>query len=816
MNQPMNRRVTLADDDLAWCEDAALAGIDAAGLDLVSLDVFDTLLLRRCGPPEAVFPLVARLARARGALDGAITDCAFTLLRREAEARARRSLTPAAGRADITLADIYRNLCLPDTDATALAGIERETERQMTVANPYAASFLRHLRLQGVPVVLLSDMYLSAADIGALLDAVGLPCGVAYDRLYVSCEQGAVKSGGGLFRRMLADCPSVDPARVLHIGDTVMADQAGAHAAGIQAVLYAPPPRWAALTAREGQLGIPRQGLLVPLRGIAARGGSGNGGAHDPFWYDFGSLVMGPVAVHFAEWVLRDAVERGIRRIAPLMREGGLLAELMKARARRLGLDIDIRPLHVSRGALLLPWLDGFGAAELEAISADSVYRTVGDLSDMLGTGPLPAALAGQAGVPLIDLLGAHRRDEPGAFAALRDWLLAPARQAAIRASISRARDLAGSYLRQELGSAGPVALVDIGARGTMFERIARVHGARHDPHGYLFYATPEALHQTMAGVRIHTYMPLGAEQIEWARIIYRSPQFLELLLNGEADTTTGYRRADDGRVIPVSEPATVPDWQREALRACHAGIRRYAGLYGRLGAGWEREVDPASVLGILFRAVHLPTPEEAERLGALVYDVNDATRATFTLCGTGARRTLAALCRTVRPAMWLGVALQTRPSDVPWPQGALALECPGHLEDMIDGARSDFGHLAICRQFISMAQAAGADRVTVCAAGGAGGMGSAFIGAAREIGLELAGYADLLVSTQGDAFEGVPIVTLAAAARADCRFVAVVSVGYGPAIIEALKEGMRGDGRPLQCFWFDGARFQSTVMTDA
>lgn len=809
---PSSPSMVPAGDDEIWREDAVLAGIDTAGLDLISLDVFDTLLLRRCGPPEAVFPLVAQAARACGALDGAITDYAFTLLRREAEARARRDLIPAAGRADITLDDVYCNLRLPGSDTAALARIERETERRMTVANPYVAGFLRHLRRCGMPVMLLSDMYLSASDIEALLNTAGLPRGAAYDRLYVSCEQGAVKSGGGLFRRMLADRPSADPARVLHIGDNVMADQAGAQAAGVQAVLYAPPPHWTTLTGREGRLGVPQQGPLAPLRGMTARAGAGT---HDRFWFDFGSLVMGPIAVHFAEWVLRHTAERGVRRIAPLMREGGLLSELMVAQARRLGLDMDIRPLHVSRGALLLPGLEGFGAAELEAISADSVYRTVGDLAGLLGLGPLPDSLAGQAGVPLIDLLGAHRRDGSGAFAALRDWLLDPARQAAVRARIGHARGLAGDYLRQELGEDGPVALVDIGARGTMFERIARAGGGRHDLHGYLFYATPEALHRMAAGMRIHTYMPLTAETIERARIIYRSPQFLELLLNGEAETTTGYRRAEDGQSVPVTEPAAVPDWQRAALRAGYAGIRRYAGLCESLGVGWGQEADPAAVLGILFRAVHLPTPEEAERLGALVYDLNDATRATQTLCGAGARHRLAALCRTVRPAMRLSVALQTRPSEVPWPQGALTLECPGHLEDMIDGARGDFGHRAICRQIIDMVQAAGAGRLVVCAAGGRGGMGPTFIGAAREAGLGLAGYADLLVPAQGDAFEGVPVLPLAAAAREDCRFAAVVSVGYGSAILKALREGMHGDSRPLHCFWFDGTEFRTTVIAD-
>ncbi len=801
------------DEDGVWRQDAALAAIDLTDVDLVSLDVFDTLLLRRCGPPEAIFPLVARTARTRELLDKTITDDAFTLLRREAEARARGRLKASGDRADIALADIYENLRLLGSDAATLAGLERTIERQETVANPYVADFLRHLRRRGMPVVLLSDMYLPAKDITSMLEAAGLPCGEAYDRLYVSCESGATKLGGELFRRLLADHPTIDPARVLHVGDNPMADQAGAQAAGIPAILYAAPPRWTAITARERRLGLVQQGPLTTLRSMAVRAGDCEGESR--FWFDYGASVMGPVAVHFAQWVVRDTAERGIRRIAPLMREGGLLAELMAGEVRRLGLNIDVAPLHVSRAALLLPSFDEFGLAELEAISADSVYRTVGDLVELLGEEPLPDVLAAHAGVPLIDLLGAHRRDGAGAFAALRDWLLAPKQRAGIRERIDDARGVFVDYMLQELGSAERVALVDIGARGTMFERIARVGdlSERYGQSGYLFYATPAALHRMASGVHIRAYMPLLADQLERARVIYRSPHFLEVLLNGEAETTVSYRRAADGRVIPQTEPSAIPEWQRLALRACHAGIRHYADVCGRLGAGWESEIDPEAVLGVLFRAIHLPTPEEAQRLGGLTYDVNDATRATHTLCGATARRTVAALCETIRPALWLSFVLQTRPSEVPWPQGALTLEQPGHLEDLIDGARGDFGHRAISRQLIDIVRTAGSKRLIVCAAGGSAGMGPTFIETAREAEIALAGYADLLVPEQGDLFAGVPTLPLADAARADCRHVAVISVGYGAAIIEALKEGGRGENRPLHCYWFDGVGFQTTVL---
>ncbi|MGQ9369476.1 HAD family hydrolase [Azospirillum sp. ST 5-10] len=807
----------MTDGDL-WRRDAVLAGIDLTGVDLVTMDVFDTLLMRFSGPSESVFARVAREARGRGLVEGWVTGDAFTLMRRDAEAQARR----AAG-GEVTLAGIYAQLRLDGADTAALAALEREAEARTTFANPYTLSFLRSLARQGVPVALLSDMHLPADAIDAMLETAGIRRGADYGELYVSCERGEAKAAGGLFRRLLADRPDLTAARVLHVGDDPASDQAGAHAAGVRAVLYAPPAHCAAIMAREQRLGIVAPGPLPALRTLAALGVTDRGEGADGFFAEFGALVLGPVAVHYAHWVLRDALARGIGTIAPLMREGCLLGTLMEREARRLGLEVAVRPLHVSRAALLLPQLTDFDAADLEGLATDNVHRTAGDLAAMLGVGPLPDDLAAAAAVPLIDLLASHRRDGGGAYARLRDWLLEPYRHAGLTERANAARAALLEYLRQELGYSARIALVDIGARGTLAARLSAIDTVRerYDPLGYLFYATPAALSRMAAGLPLRVCMPLTAEHIEQARIVYRSPQFLELLLNGEAQTTVGYRRAADGRVTPVTEPATLSDAQRAALRACRAGILHYADICARVGVGAdaapesERDVAPAALLGILHRAVHLPAPHEAERLGALVYDVNDGSRAARALCDAQARRVVAELCATVRPALWPSFALQTRPSDVPWPQGALALDHPGHLDDLMDGVRGGFGHRAVSRQLVDMAVTDGIGHLLVCAAGGTGGMGPVFIETAREAGLAIVGYADLLVPTPGGVFVGVPAMTIEEAARHDCRQVAVISVGYGATILEALRAGGRDDPRPLACVWFDGARFRRTVLAN-
>lgn len=788
--------------------DPVLSSIDLRTVDLVSLDVFDTLLFRRRGSPEEVFKATARAARAEGRLDPEITDDAFVVLRRQAEARARGRTGGEVG-----LSDIHGALRLPDTDADALRRLELAAEFEAAVANPHLVGFLRDARRLGKPVVLVSDMYLGERDLRALLATIGVRAGRDYDRLYVSGDRGVSKAGGGLFRVMLADRPSVAPAAVIHVGDDTVSDKAGALAAGIRPVHYAAPPRLTEIRRRELLLNErSTEGAMSAARLLAARRAAGISGTdEEEFWFQYGATVMGPPAVHYADWVLRHASAKGIRRIAPLMREGELLGRLMSLEAERLGVDVTVEPLAVSRAALRAPSLIEFGEAEFRELTVE-LNLTLRDVSAAFGLGDPPERLVPHADRPLMNLLGGEFGESAEGFRLVREYLLSDAVRSRVTAEARRSREILLDYLRDRLGDEDRVALVDIGARGSMFKRLADISPDR-EFHGYVFYAVREALERLGEGVRLHSYMPLTASALERAAVVYRSPAFLELLLNGEADTTIGHGRDADGRAIPLFQPSVIDDTQRTALRRCREGILTYREQWADLASGgsdpaaFERDVDPERVLDIVHRAVHLPTSEEAERVGRLVFDVNNGSSARERICDGKARETLRRVRAEAAPSLLLSLSLQTRPSEVRWPQGALTLEHPGAIEDLIRGARSGFGHHVICGHLAHLARNAGVRRFALCAAGGWGGMGPAFLDAADEAGLVCVGYADLL--TRIDVIGSLPPSTPAEAARMDCRDVVAVSVGYGRDIVAALRIGSRDDERPLRCWWYDGGRFR-------
>ena len=136
-----------------WRRDRALVPALIETAEAVTLDVFDTLLFRRCGEPKALQSLVAAAACQAG-LFAAPEDAAwYPAIRSHAQAAAREALAPADG--DITIEAIYR--ALPPTlgDLDELLATEWAQEQAQAVANPFLLSLLQDLAARGIPVLLL-------------------------------------------------------------------------------------------------------------------------------------------------------------------------------------------------------------------------------------------------------------------------------------------------------------------------------------------------------------------------------------------------------------------------------------------------------------------------------------------------------------------------------------------------------------------------------------------------------------------------------------------------------------------------------------
>lgn len=207
---------------------------DHTSLDIVSFDVFDTMLLRRCTTPAGVFEMACRLAGCEITRPGLVES--FTQHRSLAEAKARKAAFKATGGGEVTIEQIYdrfpRHLFgLDDIAAERLAEVEFQAELALCVANPDILAFYRSARDAGIRTGFVSDTYWNGKRLGQLLETAAP--GLSWDFLYASCDHGTSKSEN-LFRKVISD-ERLGQRRMLHVGDNPGADIKAAKRFGIEA-----------------------------------------------------------------------------------------------------------------------------------------------------------------------------------------------------------------------------------------------------------------------------------------------------------------------------------------------------------------------------------------------------------------------------------------------------------------------------------------------------------------------------------------------------------------------------------------------------
>ena len=186
---------------------------------VVSFDIFDTLLLRRCGRPEEIFRQMEYSGAPANLLE----------LRTGAEKNARqKTLNPEH---EIDFKSIYREIekSVGLRMAKKLSELEKQTERANLYATPYLFDVAEQLGRAGKRVIAVSDMYLPSIFLRECLEG----CGYRYvKQIYVSSECGCNKRNGSLQRYVSAK----EQASIIHIGDNFRADYIGSKKAGWDAI----------------------------------------------------------------------------------------------------------------------------------------------------------------------------------------------------------------------------------------------------------------------------------------------------------------------------------------------------------------------------------------------------------------------------------------------------------------------------------------------------------------------------------------------------------------------------------------------------
>ena len=188
--------------------------------DIISFDVFDTLIERKCGRPENVFRI----------LQEQLNDEGFMRRRIIAERKAR----VLTSKEDVTLDDIYQMYESASEDQrNQYQQAELACEKEQSIIQPKGKRLYDAAIQAGKTVLIISDMYLPSGFIEEMLNQSGY---VGYKRLYVSSECGLRKKTGRLYQLVREEL-NMNPNNWLHIGDDVITDWRGAKRARLQGVI---------------------------------------------------------------------------------------------------------------------------------------------------------------------------------------------------------------------------------------------------------------------------------------------------------------------------------------------------------------------------------------------------------------------------------------------------------------------------------------------------------------------------------------------------------------------------------------------------
>lgn len=279
--------------------------------EIISFDIFDTLLVRSLLEPRDLFSVIAKEENLEN----------FAKSRVIAEHKARKIFCHFQ---DVTLDQIYE--CMHPR-YKGKKHKELSTEKRFITANPYIIPLYHSAVKAKKKIIATSDMYLPPDFLNEVLLQNGFE---NINKIYVSSEAGVTKNTGDLFDFILLD-ENVKPGQILHIGDNKDADFEVPVSKKIESINCPKITDCIRSVWRE----IPTDGIDNLKRSIHL--GLFSNRIHKSFYEELGYFIGGPIALSYLFFVINEAKSCEIDRIFFTARDGWILKKLYDKHFRNFG-----------------------------------------------------------------------------------------------------------------------------------------------------------------------------------------------------------------------------------------------------------------------------------------------------------------------------------------------------------------------------------------------------------------------------------------------------------------------------------------------
>lgn len=276
--------------------------------DVISFDVFDTLILRPFSAPSDLFYI----------LGDKLNYMDFQRIRMEMEWKAREKKYKKEKSYEVNLNEIY-TLLSEETgiEKESAMKLEIETENAFCFANPYMKQVVKLLRDKGKRLIVTSDMYLNTEQIKNLLKICGYE---AFDSYYVSCDLQKSKSKGNLYDHVKMQ--EGKDKSYAHIGDNYISDVEHSKKHGFAPVHYVN-------VNAVGELYRPYD--MSVITGSIYRG-MVNAHLHNGLScysreYEYGYIYGGLFVTGYCRFIHDHVKAKGLEKILFLARDGDVLSK---------------------------------------------------------------------------------------------------------------------------------------------------------------------------------------------------------------------------------------------------------------------------------------------------------------------------------------------------------------------------------------------------------------------------------------------------------------------------------------------------------
>ncbi len=271
--------------------------------EVVSFDIFDTLLLRPYVKPTDLFIHLEKMNNAEG----------FAKARILAEKTARKVHSDVE---DITVDEIYAEIA---TKYQTLKEKELELEKQVLFANPEIKEVYDYVIVAKKRVVIISDMYLSESFLSDVLHKNGY---AGFEKIYVSGNRKKKKGTGTIYSLVLEDI-QLQPSALFHIGDNKKSDYDVPVKMQIKAFNYEQVISRYLAHNDKARLFLEKYpdnlDVSVLLMNFAFHWLKNQ---EEDFWSRIGYEYGGPISYAYMRWVEQQVLEKNIKEILFIARDG--------------------------------------------------------------------------------------------------------------------------------------------------------------------------------------------------------------------------------------------------------------------------------------------------------------------------------------------------------------------------------------------------------------------------------------------------------------------------------------------------------------